>query len=217
MHKKFAASAALTILLLLPATGYPQSPSPSAPDKSPAKATPAPDYSTMPPAKIIDKLQEQIIGWQDDIMKGMEEQGAVQILYRDMIGAAVDSTTGEVKDQKLLDLLSKYGIGISTKDGKKLNTVADPASFYKAPPVTAPFIEVKEAATHEEKARIHALEEKSQTLVDRVTQARLITFRLETVTMDLLQLSKTDDSAKSLVEKYHIKMSGPAPSASPAP
>jgi len=218
MHKKSVAIAVLSVLLLLPATGYSQKTGTPAPDASPAKTGPAAtDYSSLPPARIIDKLQDQIITWQDDIIRGMEQQTAVQLIYRDMIGIAVNPTTGEVKNQKILDLLTKYGIGISTKDGKKLNSVSDVPAFLKITPETVPFVEVKDGASREEKARIRALLEKGQTLVDKATQAKQITLRLETVTMDLLLLSKTDEGAQSLVDKYSIKQHSSSPTPSPAP
>ena len=218
MCKKLPPIIALFIALLLPAELYSQKASPSA---TPKAASDAVDYSSLPPARIIDKLQGQIIDWQDEVIKGMEDQPIVQIIYRDMGGIAVDVTTGEVKDQKMLDLLSKYGLAVTTKDGKKLNTPVEESVFLKITPETVPLIEIKDGATRDEKSRIHALLEKSQALVDRATLAKKIVSRLEIAALDLLELAKKDEGAQSLVDKYHIKQHAPSPSpsasASPSP
>lgn len=223
MYKKSPFIPALAIALLLTAKTYSQkTDTSSAPDKT---ASSAADYSSLPPAKIVDKLQDQIITWQDEIIRGMEDQPVVQIIYRDMAGIALDNTSGVVKDQKMLDLLTKYGLGVSTKDGKKLNSPSAEADFLKVTPEIVPMIEVKDSATAAEKARIRALLDKGQTLVDKATLAKKWAARLEIAALDLLQLAKTDPGAQTLVDKYHIKQhptspvsaSSPAPSTSPAP
>jgi hypothetical protein len=204
MLKKFPLILALFIALLLPVKSYSQ--------KTTSKGD---EWSSLPPAKVIDKLQTQIIDWQDEIIRGMEVQIIMQNIYRDMVGLAVDPTNGDVKDQKILDLVSKYGIGVSTKDGKKLNTPSTDAGDSAEKPETVPFVEVGDKATSEEKARIRALLEKGQTLVEKATNAKKVVSRLETVAMDLLALSKTDDGAQTLVKKYSIKQNAPTPSPSP--
>jgi len=215
MDMKSPLIVAVLAVLLLPVEVYSQKASATPKESGPV------DYASMPPAKIIDKLQQQIIDWQDEIIKGMEEQPVVQIIYRDMGGIAVDVTNGEVKDQKMLDLLSKYGLGVTTKDGKKLNDPADEAAFLKdVTPEAAPFIELKDGANREEKARIRDLLEKEQSLADKATLAKKIAIRLEVAATDLLELAKTDPGAQSLVDKYHIKQhpsSSPTPSPAPSP
>lgn len=221
MHKKFPAIFILTLLLLLPVKNYAQQPASPAkasasPAASAAKASPsatpdATDYSTLPPAKIIDKLQEKIITWQDFIINGMQAQIILPNLYREMAAVAVDSEDGKVKDQKMLDVLSKYGIGVTTKDGKKLNTPATTSSVPEEPVETVPFIEIKEGASREEKARIRALLEKGQTLVERANACKKVIASLQAVILDLLQLAKTDDGAKTIVDKYHIRQQAPIP------
>jgi hypothetical protein len=212
MFKKFPAILAILAVSLSFARSYAQQPSPS----PAALATPGPtDYSAFPPATIIDKLQEKIILWQDDIINGMQAQIILPNLYREMAGTAVDTDNGKVKDQKLLDLLSKYGIGVSTKDGTKINTASTTPPLPSDAPETVPLVEIKDSATAAEKARIRALLEKCQTLVDRANGYKKLIGGLQSVILELLQLAKTDSGAQSIVDKYHIKQQSPIPVATP--
>lgn len=225
MYKKIPAIFTLT-LLLLPGKFYAQQPASSpkasaSPAAAAAKASPSPgadttDYSSLPPAKIVDKLQDKIIAWQDFIINGMQAQIILPNLYREMAGVAVDSTDGKVKDQKMLDLLSKYGIGVNTKDGKKINTPSTTSPVPEEPAETAPFIEIKDGASREEKAHIRALLEKCQALVDRANASKKVIAGLQAVILDLLQLAKTDDGAKAIVDKYHIRQQAPIPTPAPS-
>lgn len=147
----------------------------------------------------------------------MESQIILPDIYKEMALAAVDTKTGKVKDQKMLDLLSKYGIGLSTKDGKKLNTPSADADNSTEPPEIVPFIEIKDNVSPQEKARIRELREKGLNLVDRATKSKKLTGRLQMVAMDLLELAKTDDKAQALVEKYRIRQQVPSSVPSPSP
>ncbi|HWB59340.1 MAG TPA: hypothetical protein VG733_07600, partial [Chthoniobacteraceae bacterium] len=223
MQKTFAAVAvALITIALFPAEIFSQTPQPSPAAKStpaPAVASPSPtpDYSSMPPAKIIDKLQQQIINWQDDIINGIQAEIILGNLYRAIATGAVDTDNGKVKDQKLLDLLSKYGISVGTKGGAKLNTPATTLSFPIDAPELVPMIEVKSGASREEKARIVQLLEKEHELVDRANGYKKIMSNLQYLAVDLLELGKTDDAAQGIIDKAGLKLHVPSPSPSPSP
>ncbi len=217
MFKKSPAIIALSIAFLLPVNIYSQKASPSPADKPPQKTAPnAPDYSSLPPDKIIQKLQGQIIIWQDQIIKGMQVQPIEQSLLRDMVGVALDAKTNAVTDQKMLDLLSKYGVGITTKDGKKLTTAGTPLDT-NVPVESVPYIEVPKNATPAEKTEIRTLLEKAGGVAEKATLANKLIARLQALVIDLVALGKTDAGAQSLVDKYHIKQNTPSPSPSPAP
>ena len=216
MFKKFPAAIALLTLLLPFSQSYSQQPSPSASASPAATATPdKTDYSSLPPAKIIDKLQEKIIAWQEDVINGMRAQVILPNLYREMATVAVDADGGKVKDQKMLDLLTKYGVGVSTKDGKKMNTPSTASAIPAVPVESVPFIEIKEGATREDKARIRGLLEKGQALVDSVNGYKKVIASLQAVIVDVLQLAKSDDGAQTVVDKFHIKQQFPIPSPTP--
>jgi hypothetical protein len=136
----------------------------------------------------------------------MQAQPIEQSLLRDMVGVALDPKTNAVTDQKMLDLLSKYGVNITTKDGKKLTTTASP-DVLKAdvPTESVPYIEVPKSATQAEKTTLRALLEKAEPLAERATQSNKLIAKLQALVIDLVALGKTDEGAQGLVDKYHIK------------
>ncbi len=221
MHKKFPVVLIL-LALSFPANSYSQQPPLSRPPsagRSPARsATPDPnDYSSLPAGQIIDKVQQKIIAWQDDIINGMQAQIFLQNLYGKLEAIAINTDTGDVKDQKLLDLLSKYGIPVTTKDGKKINTPSTTPPVPETTDEKVPFVGNGVVATTDEKRRIGMLLAKGESLIDRANTSKKITASLASLMGELFNLAKTDADVQALLDKYHIKPEAPKRTPAPAP
>lgn len=188
-------------LLLLVGPLHAQTATPT-PKPSPAPSS-AEEYASLTPPQIIIKLQGQIIGWQDTIIKGTQAAPVARNLLTEMASVGANTQTGEIKDQKMLDLLAKNGINITLNDGKKISTATQ--SITKVTPDVVPMIVVPPTATAAEKKQIRELLEKATSLIDQANYCKQTLASFQTIVEDLLTLARTDEGAQGIVKKYNIQ------------